>query len=234
MALAVDPSTPALVTDTTSATTASFTAPANSFLVVLGAIGDNSTITVSNTGAALTWTERVAHTSAEDAGAYTATAYLATAPALASEARTVTLEASSGGVVVGLKVLVVTGIDFDTPVGATGEGHSATTNLTAAAYTSTVAESLAVGVAVDNSEAGVDPTSSDVGFGFSSGFAQSGIAVYKAAVTANDGTSVTLNFNGTGSSREWNWVAAELIPLPEPVRFRGVVSTSARHRAASW
>lgn len=210
MGLAIDASTPVIVTGVTPKTTASFTAPANSLLVALCSSNTGGvTHTVTNSGTALTWTSRGKHAIGSDAGAFAAAVEIFTAPAPTSAARTVTLTSSNGGDSIALKVLVITGADLTTPVGQAGEGHSTTANLSAAAYTSSVANSRGVGIASDSLQAG-SPTSSDTGFAWNTSTEMSGIAVHKAADTAVASTAVTLNFNGTGGSREWNWVAVEI------------------------
>ncbi|MEU4225797.1 hypothetical protein AB0F17_16005 [Nonomuraea sp. NPDC026600] len=213
MAIAIDATTPAIVTGTTTCTTASFTAPANSLLVALGAAADGAaTLSMSNSGTGLTWTTQVQHMTGEDSGAFAVAAFIATAVAVPSVARTVTFTTSSGGSTVDMKLLVVTGADIaGTPVGAKGEGHSSTANLSAAVYTSTVAQSRAVGIGTDSTATGGSPTSSDTGFAFDHAFDASGIAVYKSADTGSSGTGVTLNFNGSGT-RTWNWAAIEILP----------------------
>lgn len=234
MALAVDASTPALVQGDNTCTTASFTAPASSLLVALCMCnsGSGATNTVTNNGTALTWTQRVNHQAGEDSGAYTTTVKIVTAPALPSVARTVTLTTSGTGYTA-LKVLAVTGADLTTPVGATAEGHSTTANLSVG-YTSTVALSRGVGIAGDANDFN-SPSTSDVGFAFGNFPAPSGSAVYKSADTALAGTSVTLNFNGTGSTRTWNWVVAEILALaPAPVGGRGFMYGQAVNRAATY
>ncbi|MEU8151795.1 hypothetical protein [Nonomuraea sp. NPDC048901] len=234
MAIAVDASTPAIVTGVTPRTTASFTAPADSLLVAL--CGSNSgtvTHTVTNSGTALTWTSR-AKRDILDSGGATPAVEIFTAPAAPSVARTVTLTSNSGGDTVELKLLVLTGVDLAAPVGATGEGSSATANLTAAVYTSTAANSRAVGIAADQNQAGT-PTSSDVGFAWNISGQSSGIAVYKAADTPTVGSSVTLNFDGTGGSRAWNWCGIEILPAVIPfVAGRGIMLGQAVNRAAFY
>ncbi|MEU4224270.1 hypothetical protein AB0F17_08255 [Nonomuraea sp. NPDC026600] len=215
MALAIDASTPALASGTSSSTTASFTAPAGSLLVALCADEDGTVGTMSNSSTALTWTARVSRTSAES-GVFVSLIVF-TAVAATSVARTVTYTSAVGGSQTDLKVLVVTGADVvGTPAGAVGEGNSTTINLTVNAYTSTVANSRGVGIAADGNAAG-NPTSSDTGFAFNHAGAYSGIAVHKAADTAVGGSTVTLNFNGGASARDWAWVAVEI--LPEVVPF---------------
>jgi hypothetical protein len=235
--IAVDATTPAIVTGTgASVTTASFTAPANSLLVALCAIGGGTGIhTVSNSGTALTWVTQVNHQLGEDSGAFSGTARVVTAIATTSVARTVTLTPALSGVELALKLLVVTGADITgTPVGAVGENHSTTANLTPTVYTSTVDNSRAVGIGVDAS-AGGSPTSSDTGFAWHLVGGVSGIAVYKAADTTPAATAVTLNFNGTGATRSWNWAAIEILPLVTPfVAPRPLVLGQAVNRAATY
>lgn len=211
--LEIDPASPALVTGTSStATTASFTAPADSLLVALCSSNSGTvTHTVTNSGTALTWTSRVKR-GIPETGASSATVEIFTAPAASSASRTVTLTSSNGGDFVALKVLVIAGADLSSPVGQTGEASSTTANITPTVYTSSVAGSRAVGVAADGNQAG-NPTTSDVGFAWDQFIQSSGIAVYKAANTASSSSSVTLNFNGTGGSRAWNWAAIEVKPV---------------------
>lgn len=227
MPIAIDASTPALVTGGTSATTASFTAPTNSLLVAVCAFGVGiGTTSVVNSGTGLTWTLQ------ESSATYDANPSIFTAPAPISAARTVTAQTTSP-VSTALKLLVVTGADLTAPVGATGAGDSTTPNLTAPVYTSTVAGSRAVGIATD-SNADTTPTSSDVGFGFSLS-SYSGTAVHKAADTATPGTGVTLNFNGGAAARLWDWAAIEILPLVTPfLPSRGRVLGQAINRAATY
>ncbi|MGW4663171.1 hypothetical protein [Streptosporangium sandarakinum] len=234
MAIAVDASSPALVSDNGSATTAAFTAPAGSLLVALCAAGGGAgTNTVSNSGTGLTWATWVNHQAGQDAGAYNATAMIATAVAATAVSRTVTLTATNGSFVA-LKVLVLTDVNTADPVGATGEGHSTTANLTAAAYTSTVDNSRAVGIATDSSSTTTEPITSDVGFAFAQLFDYSGIAVHKAANTPTAGSAVTLNFNGGAVTRTWNWAAIEIKPSAPPLQPQPPLNTAALIRSSYW
>lgn len=234
MPLAIDATTPALVEASNTCTTASFTAPANSLLVALCMCnsGGGATNTVSNNGTGLTWTTWVNHQATEDAGAYTTTVKIVTAPAVPSVARTVTLQTSGSGYTA-LKLLVWTGADLVNPVGAVAEGHATTANLSVG-YTSATANSRGVGIAGDAASFDL-PTSSDVGFAFGNFPSPSGIAAYKSADTVTPATSVNLNFNGTGATRNWNWVTAEIRPLsPAPVGGRGLMLGQAVPRAAYY
>jgi len=235
--IAIHGSTPALVAEETSSTTASFTAPEGSLLVALVADAAGSgDMTMSNSGAALTWTEQVRHQLGEDSGAYAAGVAVFTAIPPTSVSRTVTYTSSSSGTLTALKLLVVTGADVEgDPVGAIGEGNSTTANLTPAVYASTVAASRAVGIAAD-AVADDSATSSDTGFSFGGLFeGMAGVAVYKASNTALEGASVTLNFNGAGETREWNWCAVEILPAVIPfVAGRGTMLGQAVNRASNY
>lgn|GEM_PF-5980020 len=237
MPIAIHASTPALVADTTSSTTASFTAPVGSLLVALIAdAAGTGDMTMSNSGTALTWTEQVRHQLGEDSGAYAAGVAVFTATPPTSVARTVTYTAASSGTLTALKLLVVTGADVEgDPVGAVGEGNSTTANLTPTVYASTVAASRAVGIAADTVADG-SVTSSDTGFSFG-GISDdmAGVAVYKAANTALEGANVTLNFNGSGEARNWNWCAVEILPAVIPfVAGRGIMLGQAVNRASNY
>ncbi|WP_214322097.1 hypothetical protein [Nonomuraea sediminis] len=235
MALAIDSSTPAIAQADNTCTTASFTAPDSSLLVALCMCnsGSGSTNSVSNSGTALTWTQWVNHQAGEDSGAFNATVKIFTAPAATSAARTVTLTTSGSGYTA-LKVLVFTGADLNAPVGATGEGHSSTAAITPNVYTSTVANSRCVGIGSDSTSFN-SPTTTDVGFTYSNIFPQmSGLAAYKSSDTATAGSTVTLNFDGTGNSRTWNWVAAEILPLVPPLPRPGLMLGQAINRAAYY
>jgi hypothetical protein len=233
VALAVDASSPALVTGDTPRVTASFTAPADSLLVALCSSNSGSvTHSVTNTGGSLTWTSRVKR-DILDSGGNVPAVEIFTAPAVSSVARTVTLTSSAGGDFVVLKVLVITGVELAGPVGASGEGSSSTANLTPNVYTSTGRGSLAVGIAADENQAGT-VTSSDVGYAWNVSGETSGIAVHKAATTPTPGSTVTLNFNGASGSRLWNWCAIEILGKPDVPRATVLRPAGAVHRAASW
>lgn len=228
MPIAIDATTPAVVTGAASATTASFTAPGDSFLVGLWAVTlGGGTDTISNTGGALTWTRRAFSIF------YSTVVNISTAPAVSSVARTVTAQTTTVGGNAALKLLVVTGVDLAAPIGATGSGHATTPNLTVNAYTSTVDGSRGFGLASDDLAAAT-PTSSDTGFPFAvSDF--SGVGAYKAANTTPAGSSVTFNFDGGVAARNWDWAAIELLPLIIPFTARrGIVLGQAVQRAAFY
>jgi hypothetical protein len=147
MAIAVDASSPirwnGLPGRTQAITSASFTAPANAFLVVCSSHDGDATagtITVTDSGG-LAWTERVSRTWAETTGG--AASFLVTARTTSSVSRTVTITRGNNGENTtrraSAKLYVLTGVDVDgTPfdtVGANNEGGSATNDLTTTSLT---------------------------------------------------------------------------------------------------
>ncbi|MFD1940525.1 hypothetical protein ACFSKW_54630 [Nonomuraea mangrovi] len=239
MPIAVHGSTPATVSAASSTlTTTSFTPPAGSLLVACIGWERSSdaaaATTLSNTGTALTWTERVVRNK-DDAGGNFGWAGISTALVGASQSITVTALSAKTGDAGGLKVFVVTGIDPVTPTGAVGEGSStgsADKDLTVTAYTSTQPGSRAFGIAADFLQRGT-PTSSDTGFGWDIAGRMSGIAVHKAADSGLAGSSVSLNFNAAAADPTWNWAALEVLP-ETPLAPRPYVLGQAVQRAATW
>lgn len=213
MAIAIDASTPAIVQNASTAkTTASFTAPADSVLVACVGVAGDATVTMSNSGTGLTWTNRKQRKST-DSGAQSGMVAIFTAVTTTAVARTVTATSSVSSNPGGFKLFVVTGADTSSPFGASGAGSSTSNPITPTVYTSTVAGSRAFGIANDWLAAG-SPASSDTGFPYDVAGDTSGIAVHKAANTASASTNVTLNFNGDGGSDAgWNWVAVEIKPV---------------------
>lgn len=211
MAIAIDASSPAIVSNTSTAkTTASFTAPANSVIVACVGLENTATVTITNSGTALTWSSRIVRKGG-DSGAEDGYAAIFTAPAPTSAARTVTATSSVSNNAGGLKVLVATGADLASPVGATGSGSSTTGTINPNVYTSTFANSRGICVANDWSAAG-SPSSSDTEFPYDVG-GTSGMAIHKAADTAVSGSSVAMNIVGAGGgTAAWNWAAIELKP----------------------
>jgi hypothetical protein len=139
--LALDPSTPVTVkSNAQTLTTASFTPPANSELyVVIGLNSNNDNKLASVTGGGLTYV-KVASFGTElgnDTIAYLYTASIATSQVMAVS---VVQQSTSSSKYAMLKVLVVTGADTTSPVGAVGGGSGATGTINDA-YTSTVSNS---------------------------------------------------------------------------------------------
>lgn len=221
MACAVDASSPvrwnSVSASNTNTDSASFTAPANSFLVLCAEFdGDfgvalglgTQTVTVSlATGSALTWTQQVARTWSE--GTDGGSAYIITAPAVTSEARVVrvnsTWTANTGSAARrSMRLYVVTGADIDgTPVDtvtANNEGTSTTNNLTTTAITPS-SNGLGFGAACDwtagggaSYEAPSDGSTQDTAW-------YSGqVSVVDGWRVATSGVAWTINFNAGGAA----------------------------------
>ncbi len=227
MAIAIDASSPAIVTTTADpVTTASFSPPASTLLVACVFV-ENSTdqaITVSNTGSALTWTQRVIRTTAE-AGSNSGEVAIFTAPNTGAQAGiTVTASVASVSSYAALKVYVLTGASLTSPVGTTGEGNSTTNNVTVTAYTSTVNNSRGICAAQDWLASGA-PSSTDDEETFHTASQLSGMAISKSAATTPAGTSVTFNLDAAGTAAaRWLWAAIEILPsvtLPLRNSFSG-------------
>lgn len=223
MAIAHDASSPIRFTGTPAnnvdITSASFTAPNNSLLVVnvsadTNGSSENITISVSDSGG-LTWANQVERDPG-DAGAEAGHASIWTAEQPTSASRTVSVRRTAGNGStnrISVKVDVWTGTDIGgDPIGTTGEGSSTTNNITPNAYTSTVNNSRGVGCATDWNQLGT-PTSTDTEDGADYSGAISVISLYKAADTATSGSTVTMNFDAGGAgAAAWNWVALEILP----------------------
>lgn len=238
MPIAVDATTPALVSGTSSTqTTAAFSPPASTLLVACVAFeaagNAGATITLSNTGTGLTWTQR-ARRDGNDSGGNTGIAAIYTAPNNGSQAGiTVSAVSSVGSDAGGLKLFVVTGANLGSPVGASGEGSSTDSDITPNVYVSTVANSRAFGMFSDDSAEGSN-TSTDTGFDFMVFGRLGGLAVHKAADTAVAGSTVTLNCNNGEGFSEFNWVAVEIKPFVPTLPQRPLLLGQAVNRAATY
>lgn len=221
----VDASSPIRFTGTPAnnvdITSASFTPPAGSVLVVCVSADTNGSadnITIAVSGGSLTYTNRVERDPG-DGGANAGHASIWTAVQPSSVSMTVSVRRTAGNGSTGrisVKVYVVTSANTTTPNGAVGEGSSTTNNITPNAYTSTENNSLGFGCATDWAQLGL-PTSTDTEDAADYAGAISVISLFKAADTPTSGTTVTVNFDagGTGNA-EWNWVALEILPGAAP------------------
>ncbi|MFI6477352.1 hypothetical protein ACIBH1_05430 [Nonomuraea sp. NPDC050663] len=174
----------------------SFSPPAGSLLVAVLPAG-GGTPTVSNSGTARTWTQRVARTGF-------CSIYTAPNPTALSGI-TVTASGVSGGI----RVFYVTGQHPSSPIGATADGSSAVNNIDVG-YTSTGGGSRGFCAAADGNSLGV-PSSTDDEYAFN-GSGRAGLAIVKAANTATAGESVTFNLDAAAGTPSWNWVALEILP----------------------
>lgn len=210
MPIAIDPSTPARVSQATSASavTASFTPPDNSILVCTltgNDAGGAANTSVTNSGTALTW-NLVQMRNRGDSGGQAGVASMYWALLATSRALTVTGSTSSLGI--SNKVLVLTGVDLLSPLGGNAEGSStATSSFSTTGFTIARDNSLGIVVASQWTSARGIPTSSDT---TGEGGAPGGFCGYtgtKALGAA--GGSATFNLNGNGSPSTINWVTAE-------------------------
>lgn len=206
MALLIDASTPATVrANANTVTTASFTAPTGSFIVIH--IGDSSTggvqtFTVADTGG-LTWTKSAANTTESSE------IWWSTAPA-SSVGRTITVTRTLGVADWGFETVVITG-QAASPIGAVNNGGTSTTqNITVAAITTTANNSLVLGGDIDDTANGLITSSDTIRDQTHTATGDSGLA-YKAAVTPTSGTAVTLNFVAAGGVATHRWVAVEIL-----------------------
>lgn len=203
--LAVDASSPILFTTAGAATvdSASFTAPANSLIVLVSMIDTSSgvdiTITPSLTvGTALTWTLQVVRNASETTtdGA----TYIHTAVATTSEARTVRATSSNTTLRRAHKIYVVTGANIggtyvDT-VSASNEGGSTVNNLTTTSITPG-ANGLLIAGDTDWNALGT-MTSSDLTL--TTAHYAGAISVACGYKTATSGVAITANFDASGAS----------------------------------
>lgn len=206
-AIAVDSSTPirwaGIPSSGTGITSASFTAPANSFLLACvqgdSDVGSGTTVSITDSGS-LTWTTRVERgaTEATDGGS----SHIYTAPQVTSAARTATttFTYSLGSGRIACKLYVVTGVDITgTPVdtvGASNEGGSTANNTTTTNITPGANGLLFVNNCDWTATGGF--TSSDLTIETATYSGQ--IAACSGYKTCTSGVGVTGNLNALGSS----------------------------------
>lgn len=234
MALAIDASSPATATQTNGATatvvTASFTPPNNSLLLVRWAA--NSTSLPSQptiSGGSLTYTlqdwKSKADTPTRDGQAACWIAQVSTG---ASMTVTVTNQASSGFREAALRVLVITGHNTSTPVGAHGKSGSASASSIAQNYTASATGgqgfiSVSDWDALSAMTAGTGCTlegSATPGGAFTYAF------VRRTSADDVNGNTNTLNVTVGGTSTNLSWVYAEILPAAGGTTFNQNVSGS--------
>ncbi len=224
MTVAIDSSSPVIVGtgSGTSVTSASFTPPSSSVIVACIARASASTVTMSNSGTALTWTLKA------DNGL----SRIYTAPLVTSQSMTVTFAQSSSAL--GLKVYAITGGDLTTPVGASGTGASSSNPVTVTGYSSTVSGSLGIASVASIDIAGTF-TSSDTIVSYYDGSTFGALGINKAATTSTPGTSVTFNMsNSIPGFPDYEWSAVEILPTSAPPTTQPVILSGAQHRASIW
>jgi hypothetical protein len=223
MALAIDGSSPAAVTSlTATVTTASFTPPANSKLLISWA-GDSSPGTnpaapsiTDNLGAHLTYVSRPWQSRVDAPGA-DGQAAMWTADVATSAAMTVSVTNGAGVFSAALKVWVLTDSSGGIPgVGATGKSGSLSAASIAQSYTAQATGGQGFIVANDGSTLGnmtagtgctVDATGT-VGTNNSYGFGR------RTTADDSNGGSNTLNITLAGTSAALSWVYVEITPVP--------------------
>lgn len=247
MAIAVDASTPAGVSQTNGATatvvTGSFSPPAGSVLVACwggnSATSNPSAPAISNTGG-LAFTLANWRSSGDSGGAHGQSAiwYVVIGSAPGSMTVTITSGSGSGDRHARLRVLVLTGVDPASPVGASSEGTDSGGALDALSYTSTTANSVGVASVSDwdvTSTTFTAAAGTTVDDSASPGSAIN-CATLRQTTPTTSGSTITLGLTSP-TSTNWNYVYVEMKadtstganPRP-PV----VTPSAAVMRSASW
>lgn len=223
MGLAIDGSTPAIATNTVgtvaAVTSASFNPPAGAQLLILWA-GDSSgtpsqpTIT-DNLGAHLTYTLTDWQSHADSPGVQgQAAGWVATVGAGGAMTVTVSSGSPSGAMVSAMGVIVLTGEDTVTPVGAHGKSGSGSAAAIAQSYTAQASGGLGFIAVADFNDlvaqtAGTGCTligSADVAGSIVYGF------VRRTSADDVNGNSNTLNVTLPGTSTNLQWIYVEIKP----------------------
>jgi hypothetical protein len=247
VALAIDASSPSAITNSTNtgasltATTASFTPPANSLLVVVVAGDTVGTTTqamsvTDNLGVHLTWTQQVV-AAAGDSPAVGGQAAIFTAPVVTSAAMTVSAtntSSSTAGDSLAAQVFVITGGGTTPTVGAVAKKNQATAGTSIAqSYTATGTGSWGFGAVSDWNATGT-MTAGGTGNTMVTASTFSGLISYGfARRTTADGvsgsaTTITVNFAASSSANHLAMVevldpgGAAATPLPLLVMARAV------------
>lgn len=223
MALAIDASSPATAVNTSfsatlTVTTASFTPPANSLLVVLWSAdeptGPAGTPSITDSrGTPLTYTLQQFCHGGSPTPSNPGQAAIWTAPVPTSSAMTITVtnNVTVNGFDSALRVLVIT--DGGQPTVGTSSKNSATGTSMAMTYTATQTGSWGFGCYVDWDEVttpsgGTGTTLIDNG---DTGNVRYGFA-RRTTADGSSGSATTLNLNLTTSSAHMNWAAVEILP----------------------
>lgn len=218
MALALDGSTPARATATTTqVTSGAFTPPAGALLVVCtsgsGGSQNNPTVTVSTiTGSTSSWTELGRATGTQTGTSNDGMAAVHWATVTSSVSTTVRSTQTSGSSPTSIKIYVITGFDTGTPVGSELIGTTTTNTLVTTAFDTTQNNVWAGVSATEWTAPSSPPPSSDLTIGedlYQQGTSLHGGSGFKAVATA--GTSTTLSIDSAGTAgREWMWVSFEV------------------------
>ena len=247
MAIAVDGSTPAGVSQTVNTTatvaTGSFTPPSGSVLI---AAWQSNTQTGNTPGTptiasspSLTWT-LINWRSMGDAGSGNGQCAMWWAlPTGAAMTATVTNGAVSGFREARLKCVVFTGVDTTSPIASSGEGNDSGGALDTLTYNTTVANSQGIGTASDWDVASTTFTAA-AGTTISDSATPNGningATLLQTTQTATVGATITLGLTSP-TSTQWNYVWAELRPsggATSALRPKLVIPVGAVIRASSW
>jgi hypothetical protein len=238
MAIVLDTTTIAVARNATGPTTTTASNTLTSGSVILACVnsdadtGNTQTCTISNSGTALTWTKAVDRNALSGGAGYGAFAGIFWAIGDgAAHTITATMAFSKP---VAMKCILASGCDTATPIGATGSSDTSSSNTTVAPYTSTINNSQGVATAMDWNN-GSTATSSDSNAAYQVNGSLDGITIWKAALTATSGTSVSFNIQMV-TTPNWNAVSVELRPLVVAgfVRPTIVVPQVAAQRASRW
>ena len=192
-----------------SLTSAAFNVPAGSLVVVCvhmdAAVNTHS---VSNNGAALSWTT-IGIQRRATSGTGSAAAFVAACPT-ARTGLTVTWNSGGTGDHTGVKVYVITGADLVDPIGGKTQGASTSNTLTTTAFSTEKANSLCFVVADEFSTAGTTTAPGlDDFFPYDSSGLIAGGSGYKRFGAAGSNATLSMDAAGTGSA-DWNWIAFEI------------------------
>jgi hypothetical protein len=192
-------------------TSSSFTFPNGSIILALitadGDTGSPQGCAVTTSG--MTWTKAVERNGISPAGssygAYSGIFW--TVGDGAAHTITATMDFTKP---VAIKPIFASGCGTSTPIGATGNAESASSNVNTGTYTSTVDDSQGVSVGMDWGN-GTTASSSDSFVAYQTNGLKDGMAVWKAATTTTAGTSVSFNYQMV-SGPNWMIVSVELLP----------------------
>jgi hypothetical protein len=233
VALAIDASTPAVVVNTSATTatitTASFTPPAGSVLLILWtcdeASGPAAPSITDNLGAHLTYTQPDWKRKADAAPNLfgQAASWTTTVGTSAAMTVTVTSGSASGERVASLSVQVLTGADTTTPVGAHGKSGSSSAASISQSYTAAATGGRGFIAICDADVKGAQTAGTGTSI-IGSGNILTNISYALARRTASDdssGVSNSINTTLAGTSTDLAWVYVEILPAagggPTPI-----------------
>lgn len=220
MAPTLDASTPARVTGTASPiTTAAFSPPACLLLAFVSADGGGlaaPTFAISNNGAALTWSNPLTRTSVDNANVGGGVTLFHTTLTAARTGMTVTASLGATNDVT-LKVYVLTSAS-SSPIGGSAAGSVIDVDVfNTNAVTVADTESLGFFSTIETVTAVASgaPTSSNSTFdGFTVSGQMNGGTGYRAFGGVGAAETFAVDGFGTGTTRDWHWIALEVKAAP--------------------